>query len=130
MDVRDGERFTKQMRLRKRSEYLRVQQDGHKVHSKAFVGLAVFGVTMTRIGVTTTKRIGCAVKRNHVRRLVKEAFRRHWAEMPRNAEIVIIAKKQVAGLDNAAVVNDLELLGKRLTQLSDSVASCNGLLSR
>ena len=129
MDVRDGERFGKQMRLRKRSEYLRVQQNGQKVHSRAFVGLAVFGVETTRIGVTTSKRIGCAVKRNRVRRIVKEAFRRHWLTMPPNADVVIIAKKRVVELDNEAVFKDLELLGKRLLQLSDSVASCDGSYS-
>ena len=130
MDVRDGERFSKQVRLRKRSEYLRVQHSGQKVHTKAFVGLAVFGVSKTRIGVTTTKRIGGAVKRNRIRRLVKEAFRRQWMTLPSHADVVVIAKKRVVELDNRAVFKELALLGERLVKLADSVASCDGSLSR
>ena len=125
MNVRDGERFSKQMRLRKRSEYLRVQTTGQKVHTKAFLGLAVFGAPKTRIGVTTTKRVGCAAKRNRIRRLVKEAFRRSLMRLPQNTEVVVIAKKQAVWLDNRAILDELGLLGERLEKMAHSVGTCD-----
>ena len=130
MDVQDGERFSKQMRLRKRREYLRIQQNGQKIHTNAFVGLAIFDAATTRIGVTTTKRIGGAVKRNRIRRLVKEAFRRQWMTLPPRTEIVIVAKKRAVDLDNAAVYQELAVLGNRLRKRADSVLSCGGSFSR
>ena len=130
MNVRGGERFSKQMRLRKRSEYLRVQTRGQKVQTNAFLGLAVFGVPKTRIGITVTKRIGGAATRNRIRRLVREAFRRRWMVLPDATELVIIAKKQAATLDGPALIEELSSLGRRLQKLLQRMVPCGGLLSR
>ena len=118
MDKEREERFSKRFRVRKRNEYLLVQRCGKKAHSKAFIGLVVFRqAPLSRLGITTSKRLGKAVQRNRVRRLVREAFRRGWMSVPDKVDVVVIAKKQAARMSNAAIFDDLGLLGRQLTRL-------------
>jgi ribonuclease P protein component len=45
-----------------------------------------------RLGLTVSQKVGNAVRRNRVKRLVREVFRRERALFPRGAELVVIAK--------------------------------------
>lgn len=112
------ERFTKHFRIRKRSEYLEVQRWGHKVHSRAFIGLIrIREEGNSRIGIVTTKRLGNAVVRNRTKRLVREAFRRGWMRIPQCADVVVIAKNPASQIDSKAIFEDLALLGRRVTRV-------------
>jgi ribonuclease P protein component len=69
-------------RLRKRTEYRTVYDQGRRIpagHLVLFVLEQELG--FPRIGITATRRVGSAVRRNRARRLVKEAFRRHRGEI-------------------------------------------------
>lgn len=46
----------------------------------------------SRIGITTSRKIGHAPDRNRVRRLVREFFRRHHARLRRALDVVVIAR--------------------------------------
>ena len=73
-----AERFPRSVRLRRRSEFLEVQERGRRVHTPHFVVLfraRAGGGTGVRLGVTVSKKVGDAVRRNRVKRLVREAFR-------------------------------------------------------
>jgi ribonuclease P protein component len=59
-----------------------------------------------RLGVVTTKRLGKAVRRNRVKRLLREFFRHHKGVLP-SQDIVIIAKKGAADLNYAQVLAEL-----------------------
>jgi ribonuclease P protein component len=50
-----------------------------------------------RLGITVTRRIGGAVRRNRAKRLLREIFRRHKAELM-NVDIVVNGR---AGLPDA-----------------------------
>jgi ribonuclease P protein component len=56
------------------------------------VTLAPAASSCPRLGLAVTKRLGKAVRRNRVKRLLREFFRRHQAELPLR-DIVIMAKK-------------------------------------
>jgi ribonuclease P protein component len=114
LNSRAEERFPKRRRLLKRQEFLRVQQDGAKVHSRAFLGLVLVGRPDVRIGITTSKRLGSAVQRNRLRRLVREAFRRGFMQIPEQAEVVVIPKKCAVDMDGRDIIEDLGLLSKRM----------------
>ncbi len=117
MESGRGEQFPKHSRLRKRAEYLDVQRGGHKVLSRAFVGLVLArDANHTRLGITTTKRIGKAAARNRTRRLVREAFRRGWLRLPAGIDLVIIAKKSAIELDSQSMFDDLSKLGRQVTR--------------
>ena len=50
-----------------------------------------------RLGITVTKKVGCAVERNHARRLIHEAFRTLGVECF-NYHVVVVAHKGVLDL--------------------------------
>jgi len=109
--------FPKTSRLRKRAEYLDVQGNGRRVESRAHIGLFVRregGVT--RLGITTTKKLGPAVVRNRARRVVREAFRRGEIALPAGVELVVIPKHAAVGLTGEAAAEDLARLGERVRE--------------
>ncbi len=59
-----------------------------------------------RLGLVATKRLGKAVRRNRVRRLVREFFRRHKGALPAG-DIIIMAKKGAAELTYGEVYEEL-----------------------
>jgi len=112
-----GERFPKCNRVLRRLDYLDVQKNGLKVHSRGFVGLVRTRESgKVRLGIVTTKRIGNAVTRNRTRRLIREAFRRRWMQLPDSVDVVIIAKKKVTEMDSKTIFDDLATLSRRVTR--------------
>jgi ribonuclease P protein component len=105
--------FPKETRLRKRAEYLKVQQEGQRVESRAFIGLFLAGARQeARLGITTTKRLGHAVQRNRARRLVREAFRQSRLDLPAGVDLIVIPKRRALELDTALLFDDLSRLGR------------------
>jgi ribonuclease P protein component len=98
--------------LRKRTEYLAVQQRGRKHQSEHFLLLLAPGQTRTRIGVTISSKVGNAVVRNRVKRWTREYLRRHRSEWP-VGELVIIGKPSVARAEHETVNADLAALLRR-----------------
>ncbi len=126
MNGREDERFLKEMRLRKRADYLRVQSSGTRIQSRGFIGLVVFGRRgPTRIGITTTKRLGNAVARNRIKRLVREAFRRGTMNIPHEIEMVVIAKHKAASLSNEEIFHDLSVLSRQARRLEEKRQPCD-----
>jgi ribonuclease P protein component len=54
------------------------------------VGPALHG--RTRLGITVARQVGNAVRRNRIKRLVREVFRQHRELFPERADLVVIAK--------------------------------------
>jgi ribonuclease P protein component len=91
-------RISKEMRLRRRAEFVAVQSDGTKLHGRHVLALAKKrsdpGLA-GRLGITVTKKVGNAVVRNRIRRLVREWMRLHgW--VPQGWDIVVVAKDSAA----------------------------------
>ena len=95
--VRD-ERLRKLERLRKRAQFLQTQKRGRRANHKHFVVyVAPNGLAYNRLGLTTSRKVGNAVVRNHWRRILREAFRLNKASMPQGYDLVVIVKpKQTA----------------------------------
>ena len=85
-------------RIRHRRDFLRVQKTGTRVHGQAFTVVAAPGATgRARVGCAVSKRVGNAVVRARVRRMIKETFRRVATRLP-PADVVVIAKPFAAEL--------------------------------
>jgi ribonuclease P protein component len=59
-----------------------------------------------KLGVVTSKKIGGAVQRNRVRRLLRESFRQHQHEFAQPVEIILVARNSIAGKKFADVEKD------------------------
>jgi len=108
------------MRLVRRQDFLAVQRTGTKIHARAFLALVLPSTSTSpvgRVGVTVTRRVGNAVTRNRIKRLVREWLRQHgW--VPAGCDVVFVAKEGAAALRGLAdVAPDLEKLRSRLEKV-------------
>ena len=95
-------RFRPQDRIRKRSEYQTIYDKGQRIPAPLFVLFVMRNAAgRARLGVTMTRRIGGAVKRNRAKRLVREVFRRHKTELM-DVDIVVNGERRTLG-DGATV---------------------------
>jgi ribonuclease P protein component len=73
-----SEAFRPEDRVRKRREYRQLYDQGRRQGGRAFVVfLLPNDLHRPRLGITTTRRVGGAVVRNRMRRVVREVFRRN-----------------------------------------------------
>jgi ribonuclease P protein component len=88
--------FGKERRIRKRAEFLHVQQAGLRATSKHFVLLIAAGPSSSapsRIGIVATKKVGDATQRNRIKRLCRECFRLWPDFLPDGVDLVVIARE-------------------------------------
>jgi len=91
--------LTKADRISKRSEFSYLSHFGKKLQDRYFIVLFCPGQTEgARLGVTVSRKVGNAVKRNRIKRLSREYFRLNRQELAGNWDINIIAKKDAADL--------------------------------
>lgn len=87
------------MRLRQRADYVAVQSSGTKVHGRHLLAIARKRTDSElggRLGLTVTRKVGNAVVRNRIKRLVREWLRLHgW--VPKGWDMVLVAKDSAAG---------------------------------
>ncbi|MEM1413333.1 MAG: ribonuclease P protein component [Myxococcota bacterium] len=112
-------------RVRARASYRRVQRQGVKVHTRSFIIMVHVSEAPTgsaRLGVTVTRKVGNAVRRNRIKRVVREVFRRNRALFP-PADIVFVAKRGLdADLDYASVHAEVNAARKALQRAGRKAA--------
>lgn len=83
-------------RLKRRQDFRRVYQRGNSLKNRAFVlcfrAAGQKYPNQLRIGFSVSKKIGKAVERNRVRRLLREACRLELAAFPKGFDYVLIAR--------------------------------------
>ncbi len=104
--------FSKKDRLLKTSEFALVKKNGLKVGGKAFFLSFVSG-PIPRLGLVVSKKIGKAVVRNRIKRVLREYFRNHKHKFL-SGDIVLVAKPQAASLTNQELRQQIENLINRL----------------
>lgn len=109
--------FPKEVRLRRRSEFLRVQDKGHKVTADCLLCLVLPNGRadgLTRLGLTVSTKVGSAVVRNGIRRRLKELFRQRNARLPRGLDVVLVARSSAAQADWPRMVRAYERVEREL----------------
>lgn len=95
----------KEHRLAKREDFNKVYRHGTSVANRQFVlyykkRLAQDGEGAPfRMGVSVSKKLGNAVVRNRLRRVMKEVVRLHASQVEEGYDFIMIARKPVADMD-------------------------------
>jgi ribonuclease P protein component len=94
----NSEEFQREVRIVRSSDYQRLYKKGRKIHSEKFVLFGEEnGTSHHRLGITVSRKVGCAVVRNRIKRLFREIFRKSRGEIPNTLDIVVNAKAGCVG---------------------------------
>jgi ribonuclease P protein component len=101
--------FQPTQRLRHKSEFDRVYKESRRSADACFAILTRnSGGTIPRLGLSIAARIvGNSVRRNRIKRLVRESFRQHQHELPA-VDIVVNARSGARDAENAVITRSLE----------------------
>ena len=105
--------LTRRERLRRRPEFLRVQDGGVRTRGRY---LTLFGrpndLAVSRLGIIATRRLGNAATRNRSKRLVREIFR-HDKGRP-GFDLVVLPRPGFARVAFTALREDYRATRRRL----------------
>jgi ribonuclease P protein component len=132
-EARPGEplRVPRRRRLSRSAEFERVYRQGRS-KSNRFLVLYAFprvhdgeppaaeGQGGPRLGVSVSRRVGGAVTRTHVKRVVREAFWAEAARLPVGADYVVVARPDAATLAEREGMNGIR---NALTELADGLGA-------
>jgi ribonuclease P protein component len=98
--------FTKADRIRTSKEYKTLSKYGDRHYSDYFVIISrKRQQPNARLGITVSKKVGKAVTRNRIKRIIREYFRLNRQFLPGRLDINILAR-QTSGRLSAAAIRD------------------------
>lgn len=101
--MRLGGRFLRSARILRRWEFQRIQREGIRIRTSAFTVVARASLTgQARLGLAVSRKVGPAVVRNRIKRLLRELFRRTAASLPA-VDFIVIAQADAPRLAAAGL---------------------------
>ena len=101
--------FKKKDKILKRREFLQLKRYGKKIQGRNFIVIYSDGMfERNRIGITVSKKTGNAVRRNKIKRLIRENFRMNRDKIAEFMDINIIAKKNSGEISADMVFKSLD----------------------
>jgi ribonuclease P protein component len=103
-------RFPSASRVRKRAEFLSIQERGQRVSTPRFVLILSSSSApgSPRLGITASRKVGNAVVRSRAKRLIREAFRATRTLWPAGIDVVVIVKRSPGDSKLESVVSEWE----------------------
>ena len=77
------------------------------------------GLTVNRFGISVSKKIGCAVKRNRAKRIIRAAYAPLEDEIRKGNLIVVSAKPEIEGKKSGEVYSEMRYAFKKLGLLTE-----------
>ena len=88
-----SDRFPAALRVKRGEDFDRAYAARRR---RDFGGIVVYacpnGLPVTRLGLSVSRKVGSAVVRNRVKRLLREAFRTSAAALPPGLDLVVVAR--------------------------------------
>lgn len=101
--------------LKKSSEFNSVYKQGKSYVTKHIVMYwKKNNESYNRIGCTVSKKVGKAVTRNRVKRLIKEAYRLNSKKIPKGYDLVFVARVRMKDANYVTTENTMRNLLKRI----------------
>jgi ribonuclease P protein component len=96
-------------RIKQGRDFLRVRQAGERAVKGCLIAnwLRLPLEARSRLGVVVSKKVGNAVVRSRVKRLLRESYRVHQHELAQPVDLVLVARPSIADRDFAGVERDL-----------------------
>ena len=106
----------------RRREFLEVQDKGQKLPSDCLLGLArPNGRPYSRVGLTISSKVGNAVVRARLRRLLRELFRKRRAQWPPGLDVVLVVRQSAREASFAEMTRAFEGVTRKLQRLAPPV---------
>ncbi len=108
--------------LNQNRDFVRLYQRGKKLVSPYMViYLRKTRRKYNRLGITVGKKVGCAVKRNRARRIIRQAYRETEHLLPVGMDLVIVALPSIVGCSSVQLRDYLSGSGlKRIRKMTQS----------
>ncbi len=92
-------------------DFVNLNRSGKRLHTNYFTIIFKQNrLGVTRLGITVSKKTGNAVRRNRVKRLIREFFRLNKSFFQPGYDLVITAKKDASHLDLWKIKEELEII--------------------
>ena len=116
--------FTKADRLRTSPQFKALSKHGNRDYSRLFIIICRKNqASRSRLGITVSKKVGKAVKRNRIKRIIRDFFRLNRHDLTELLDINVIARKASGEAEAAAMRKQL---GGWIKKTSDTGQEWNG----
>ena len=112
-------RFTRAERIRTRRDFDRIYATGQRGHASGMAVVVAPGQEgHHRLGLSVSRRVGGAVRRNQIKRRIREVFRLSRQQIPGCLDIVVNGRKEMASMSFETLTESLVQAVKRASRVA------------